>query len=126
MLSNNTLKLLKTVGEECKGCEYKVFSFSELSLLFPKELNVDEQGVRENIEYLAEHGFLSVKYIDEYQVCLSIIDKGRQAIASERKIDKSSVKKSNNYFLSAFWGAFIGGVVVSLIAMLLFFVFGGV
>lgn len=125
MLNENTLKLLNTVGGECQGSGYKVFAFSELVSLFPESDYVDTQTIRENIELLAKHGYISVKHLDLEQVCLSVLEKGRQTMETSLDDEVPRKSKDNANFLSAFWGAFIGGTVTALIFTILFLVMGG-
>ncbi len=121
MLNDNTLKMLNIFGNECQGLGYKVFSFSELVAFFPKENYVDEQTVKENIELLAKHGFISVKHLDQEQVCLSLLDKGRQSVELNPQIKSVADKK---IMISAFYGTLLGSGVVGLIFAILFFILG--
>ncbi|MBQ8426824.1 MAG: hypothetical protein IJX16_03570 [Clostridia bacterium] len=125
MLNENTLKLLNTVGGECQGSGYKVFAFSELIAFFPENDYVDTQTIRENIELLAKHGYISVKHLDQEQVCLSVLDKGRKTLEIGSDTENQSATNINGNFWSAFWGAFVGGAVTALIFAFLFLILGG-
>ncbi|MBQ3219432.1 MAG: hypothetical protein IJB32_02430 [Clostridia bacterium] len=124
MLDERTLKLLKILNSECQGSGYKVFSFSELQFFMPEKLRIDENEIRESLRLLSNKEYVSVKYEDETEVCLSVLLKGR--LIFEKNIDNEIDRARNNKttFLSAFFGAFFGGIVVVIVAVL-FFLFGG-
>lgn len=120
MLSENTLKLLNFIGDECQEKKYKVFNFSELANLYSKNDNVDVKSVQETVKFLFERGYISVKYLDEIEVCLAVLDKGRQELENNSQAESLFVKNCNRNFLWAFWGALIGGAVSALLSAVLF------
>lgn len=123
MINENTLRLLNIFGNECQGLGYKVFSFSELKSFFPESKNIDEQTIKENIQLLSKHAFINVKHLDEMQVCLSVLDKGRQVVENNLQTENNALK--NVAITWAFLGSLMGSGVVALIFGVLVLILGG-
>ncbi len=121
MLDNVSGELLKYVNLETQG-KYKVLSFEEIqSSLNVKEI-LDADVIRKKIKLLTEKEYLSVKYEDEGEICLSVLAKGRQYLEKcvEDEIEKTRLLKS--YFIYGFLGAFLGsivGVIVNAVILLI-------
>ena len=123
MINENTLRLLNIFGNECQGLGYKVFSFSELKSFFPESKNIDEQTIKENIQLLSKHAFINVKHLDEMQVCLAVLDKGRQVVENNLQTENNALK--NVAITWAFLGSLMGSGVVALIFGVLVLILGG-
>lgn len=125
MLDERTQKLLDLINAECQDSGYKVFSLDELALAMPKRLGVSLDGVRESLIVLFSHEYISIKYEDEKEVCLKPLTKGR--LVSENKVQSeiARAKAECRYFMSAFLGGALGGIITAMVIMVLFLVFGG-
>ena len=77
MLDKRSLALLNIINEECLGTGYKIFCVDELADALPASFGMDSEGIRVCIKTLSEHEYVSVKYEDEREVCLSLLPKGR-------------------------------------------------
>jgi hypothetical protein len=125
MLDERTLNLLDVINHECLGGGYKVFSIEDLVLSIPKGYNADINSVRESLDYLSMREYISVKYEDENEVCLTPLPKGR--LVFENRIDSEVEREqtSRKYYLFSALGAFVGGTVVSVVLFVLFLLVRG-
>lgn len=123
MLDKRTLALLEYINGECGG-GYKIFSTEELINALPAVFGADAEGVRECVKTLSERDYISVKYQDEKEVCLSPLMKGR--LVFENRIDDEieKVRSERRYFVFSFVGALSGGVLAGLITAVILFIFG--
>ena len=120
MLDKRCLTLLDIINEQCLNSGYKVFEFSELVCQMPENLGVDQTAIRDCLKQLCMHEYISVKYEDEREVCLSPLPKGR--LVFEERIDGEIEKgrAERRYFLYAFLGSAVGGLLfMALILVLL-------
>lgn len=116
MLDRRSLSVLEYLDSECLNCGYKVFSFEEMLSVLPNEYGLDKESLSECILSLAEHGYINVKYIDEKEVCLSPLPKGRLIFENrlDGEIEKTAAER--RYFGYSFFGAIIGGAVFAALA----------
>lgn len=120
MLDKRCLELLNIINQQCVDTGYKVLDFDLLVSSMPKSLGVDGITVRECLNQLSLKEYVSIKYQDEKEVCLSPLPKGR--LVFEEKIDLEIEKNraERKYFVYAFLGALLGGVItVITVAVLL-------
>lgn len=124
MLDKRTKTLLDIINKECVNSGYKVLEIADLVASMPIEYGMDKEGVIHSINTLSEKEYISVKYLDDLEVCLSPLSKGR--LDFEKRIDEQIAKKDSQkkYFLFSFFGSMVGGVIAGLIFTLIF-LFGG-
>ncbi len=125
MLDERTLKLLNIINGLCQSSGYKIFSLSELAFSMPERFLMDDDGIRQSIKVLSEKEYISVKYEDQTEVCLSILPKGRLVFEKNIDAELQSAKINKRTFLFAFLGASFGGIVWAIVISVLFLVFGG-
>ena len=125
MLDERTFALLDIINFECGSGGYKVFFIKDLISSFPKHLLIDEEQILECIEVLANHQYISVKYQDQNEICLSSLVKGR--LESENRLDEKiqALEINKRHFLFSFLGAILGGFCAFLLA-LIFKLLGGI
>lgn len=109
MLDKKSLALLKTIISQTDG-GYKVFSIEELCLNMPKQLNLDANEFNDCVNLLKEKEFISVKYQDDNEICLLVLNKGRSLFENLSEEKKEKIKNSHKYYLSAFLGGFTGSI----------------
>lgn len=120
MLDKKTLLLLNIINDACDNGGYKIFEISELISLFPSDVSIDSNALRESVKTLSEHGYLSVKYEDENEFCLMPLPSGRAKTELDKN-ERESTKIRNRYqFFYSFLGSLIGGVTTLIIALLIF------
>lgn len=124
MLDKRTLSLLKIIDSETVSGGYKVFSFSDLVSAMPSYFDVDESGIRDLLKDLYDKEYLSVKYEDDKEVCLSPLPKGRLVFENiiDEEIEKS--RSARKYFFYSFMGAASGGASIFIIFLIAYLVFG--
>ncbi len=122
MLDKRSIALLNAIIKVCCDSAYKIFSFEELASLMPKGLSLEADGLKESLQSLSNHEFISVKYQDDSEVCLRPLIKGRIAIENiteKQQLDLSNKKKLVCIcFLSALFGGFVSGLMLYLIKLL--------
>lgn len=121
MLDKRCLSVLEYLDKECLNCGYKVFSIDEMIDYMPKEYGFDKENLIECLKTLSQNGYISVKYIDDKDVCLTPLPKGRLVFENrlDNEIEKERSKKK--YFLYSFIGACLGSLVSSVILFLILF-----
>ncbi len=124
MLDRRTLKLLDVINNECAGGGYKVFAISDLVLAMPEHFAIDGEGVRQCVLALREREYISVKYQDETEICLSPLPKGRFVFENRLDQEIEGQIKAKKYFIYSAFGGAVGSGIVTLIALLVFFLLG--
>ena len=120
MLDERCLHLLNVLNNECNGSGYKVFEITDLAATFSNHFNMDNEGVRQCINILAEREYISVKYEDEREICAMPLTKGR--FLAEKKLDEEIVqyKEKRLYFLYSFIGAVSGSVLAFVLGIIVY------
>lgn len=118
MLDKRSLSVLEYLNKQCLNCGYKVFDLAETVSALPVEYGFDKESVMECIRSLSERSYISVKYTDENEVCLSPLPKGRLVFENriDSEIEKSATEK--RYFKYSFLGAFLGGATFCAVALI--------
>ncbi len=125
MIDKQAFALLKTVYKNA-NFGYKVFDIVELISLIPKEYAFDVEKFNESINTLLANGYISVKYQDDAEICLSILPSGRLVFENFDREKKDNQKIKNRYYLSAFWGSFVGVFTAISVSFALYFLLRGV
>ena len=124
MLDGRHFALLKIIDGECTGQDYKIFAFKDLSLAMPEEYSENAESAREIVNNLAAREYISVKYADEREVCLSPLPKGRLVFENKAEEETERARAEKRYFLYSFFGAIAGGAAVMLLAVTVFLLAG--
>lgn len=112
--------ILNYINKEC-GTDYKIFEiddiYDELARLNHSK-NIDIKNILNNLE---NKQFISIKYIDNINVCLCITELGKQIlnnasdkIQKNKKIKIEIIILSILIFIFAFLGAFLGTIICNL------------
>lgn len=125
MLDKRCLAFLEYIDKACDRGGYKIFAVEELVSAMPAEFGADAEGVEECVLNLSAKEYISVKYMDEAEICLSPLTKGRLVFEQrlDEEIEKSRAEK--RYFAFAFLGALSGGALVALFAAVIRLLAGG-
>lgn len=126
MLDKRCLALLNVINTECLNSGYRVFSFEELALAMPKYFGVDASEVQSCLNALVEREYISIKYQDEVEVLTCPLPKGR--LVFEKRIEEQTEKiiMEKKYFLYSFIGGLSGGVIATIVFIVLSAIFGGI
>lgn len=115
MLDKRSFALLDVINNVCLNSGYKVIEFNTLLEHMPKCFGIDKEGIKECIVALSEREYISVKYEDDNEVCLSPLPKGRLVFESKTEEELAEKKNKRKYFCSSLFGALFGGGVITLI-----------
>lgn len=119
MLDIYSKTILKFLVNECNEGSYKVIDAEDIVEIMPPKYKLNSQKVAEIIKHLENSGYISVKYSDDEQFCLSPRPFGRQIIESEEN-DKQKKKENMGIlcyaliFGFAFFGALLGTILGNL------------
>lgn len=122
MLNSVCMCLLDFFNRESKEFCYKVYEIQYLLKVVPFEKETNKESVLEAVKILKQNEFISVKYNDGKELCLCVLDKGKEYFNSI--FVHNGGKKNTALFLCAFTGGFLGGALS--IALLILLVFLGV
>ncbi|MBQ0099476.1 MAG: hypothetical protein KBS91_02885 [Firmicutes bacterium] len=120
MLDKRSFALLDVINNICLNSGYKVIEFKTLVDKMPKGFGSEEDGVKESIVALSEREYISVKYEDEKEICLSPLPKGRLVFEAKTEEELQTKKNKRKYFCSAFFGAVFGGGFITLVFYIVF------
>ncbi len=121
MLDKRSLSVLEYFDKECLNCGYKVFEIEDIISFMPKEYGLDKENLLECVKTLSENGYISVKYIDEVEVCLTPLPKGRLVFENRLDTEIEQVRAERRYFRYSFLGALLGGGAIALISFVILF-----
>ena len=124
MLDKSSKKILKYFVNECGEGNYKIFDIDEIISECSAKQKTTKETMRLIISHLERGEYISVKYSDDEQYCITTLPFGRQFIETEetqeqnKKVLLSLVKKNN--FLTMFF-AFLGSFLGTLLYYLVIF-----
>ena len=118
MLDERTFALLNLINLECQNGGYKVFLIKDLIYSMDK-YSFDEYDFLESIERLKNHQYISVKYQDDNEICLTPLIKGR--LESEKRLERKieQIENEKKYFSYSFLGGLCGGVLAGSVALII-------
>ncbi len=116
MLDKSNIHIVKVLNQLLTGNAFKVVELKEL--VDKLSGKVDVHSLKTNLKYLSEQSFVDIKYMDEKEVMIALLPKGR--IVEEASMAE---KQENAKFYSmCFWfgvicacSAFLGGFLAYLI-----------
>ena len=123
MLDKISLTLLTIIDEQCALNGYRVFEFDELVKLLPTP-STNLSVIKECLVNLNASGYISIKYQDEFEVCMISLPKGRQLIERERATEQTLAQFKRIHLKNSLLGGFLGGVVASLLSLIIFLIIG--
>ena len=74
MLDKECLKLMKKFNKLSDNGSYKVFEWQDLSAI----VSLKVESLKQDVKHLSQNGLIDVKYLDDKQVCLSVLPRGRE------------------------------------------------
>lgn len=105
---------------------YVVISLNEFCNDIMKNTNYSTDNLNDSIRELSSLGYIRLKYDDGENFCVSSTEKGRSFIDVDEENQKTYVKLFSRYksvvglvICSAFFGAFAGSVISSVVIALL-------
>ncbi|MDD3231909.1 MAG: hypothetical protein PHO06_00960 [Clostridia bacterium] len=118
MLDVRSKYVLKYLVNMCSEGSYKIIEIDEFLAVFPQKIKADKDVIYQIIKHLENGGYISVKYADDDQYCISPLPFGRQFIENDEMQNKNrvvlksiGVKIYFFAFFSALIGAFIGTII---------------
>ena len=119
MLDERTSILLDKINEICGEGGYKIAEESELLSCFPASMKSDKDELKRILYYLEERRYIDVKYAEEGVYCLCPLPEGRLYFENAREKRFEGARRRREIFLTTALGAFTGGLLGSLLALLL-------
>lgn len=113
MLDKLTAAVLDAVNAGTDG-SYKVMDADDFSAALQ---GADANALDSALKYLAERGYIDIRYSNKGTYCLCSLPKGRTY--SETVMQERTEKKTRGRFWAVFFGAFAGGFLGALAAGLL-------
>lgn len=109
-----TEKFFELINDLCKDGNYKVLEIAEILAMLPKKYHFSYEDLQNMLKYLTEHDFIDVKFVDEKNLCVASLPKGRLHLENQLKEDKASDTYRKLFIssivvsgLMAFLGAFV-------------------
>lgn len=119
MLDKRCLSLLNIINRECVGSGYKVFDTEYLLSSMPVKFGLDNQSVLDCVKTLADREYISVKYQDDFEICLCPLNKGRLVFENQIECEIERAHAQKFYFLYSFLGALSGGLSLIILLVVL-------
>ncbi len=119
MLDERTGILLNKINELCGESGYKIAEESELLSCFPPSYKADSGELKRNLRYLEERRYIDVQYAEEGVYCLCPLPEGRLYFENAREKRYEGARRRRENFLTTALGAFLGGLVGSLLVLLI-------
>lgn len=117
-----TTAVLAIVNAQTGG-SYKVLETKDFVDALPEKLRTDGTGISNALSYLAERGFIDIRYAERDTYCVCSLPKGRtveESVSAERGRGKRETRgKILLSFLFGFAGAFLGAFLAGILLMYL-------
>ncbi len=119
MLDKRTATLLHEINVICSGGKYEIVEEGELLSCFPTKEGMDKDSLKKTVDYLAERGYVDVKYAEGGVYCLCPLPEGRLYSERTKTAKTDGARRRWETVLVTAIGAFVGGLVGSLTAYLI-------
>lgn len=114
-----TSSVLAVVNAQTNGA-YKVMEAKDFIDALPEKTKTDETGVSNALQYLAERGFIDIRYSERNTYCVCSLPKGRTFEESTGAEKARGRHGARNQWLITFFGAMLGAFAGGCLAGLLF------
>jgi DNA-binding MarR family transcriptional regulator len=121
MLDSKSTSVLIAVNTLCQD-GYKVLSLTEILYELPKEVLISQTTLCQTLSELEYKGYLSIKYQDDSEVCLSTLPKARLFLEQTATEIEQSLKDNRLNFKNAFFGSLCGGLLSDVIITVVLFI----
>ncbi len=121
MLDKKMTEVLSMLSEQV-GYSYKVVKKQQLVESLPKKLKINLDTLVSIISFLKENEYLTVKYQDKNEICLSLTVKAESYLSGEKEMaTKTKIANGQAWILivSVFFAAFLGAFLAVLIGKLI-------
>ena len=119
MLDKRTSILLDAINKYCTEGSYKVLDWSVLIAEMPEKYKIDKDNLTQMIDYLSSREFVSVKYSDENEICVTPLPRGRLYNEKEKEL-KTEKWKDVRGLIYTVVGAAIAAFAGAMLAVLIF------
>lgn len=92
MLDKRTELVLFAITKKCEEGSYKVLDSADLINQLPKQYKMDNEGLRDIINFLCEREYIKCKYSDNSVYCVAPLPKGR--LYGESRVKEKRTRKS--------------------------------
>jgi len=121
MLDKRTNKLLNALARICEDGNYKVIEITELLNVASGKFAVGDEALDAMVKFLIEKEMVDIKYQDDEVYCIAVLPKGRNYVETAHIRKRSA--RDNRFittvalvsFFAGFFGAFLAGLISSLI-----------
>ena len=120
MLDKRTTEFLKIINSNSTEGAFKVLEISNVLNKMPSKYKIDYDSIVHMAEYLKERDFVTIKYVDEQEICLAPLPKGRLYDEKEKELKKEKRKGIRLIILmviSSGVAAFLGALLSKLIPL---------
>ena len=114
-----TEKFFEIINDFCKDGNYKVLELEEIQGLLPRKYQFSSKDLQTMLKYLSEHDYIDVKFVDNKNLCVSTLPKGRVEMENQIKEDKTSTTYKRLFIASivvsglmSFIGAFVATILL--------------
>ena len=118
MLDRRTGRLLQKLNELCTSAAFCIVGEEEL--IFEGE---DGESVKGMLGFLADRGYLQLRYAEEGEYCIRMLPDGRlyfERAAAQKREEKNRARvQALCAFLGALTGGILGGGIVALMVAFL-------
>ena len=122
MLDIRSKEVLRFLTKECGEGSYRVFELGNIIASIPKKFKPDASCANICMDYLQKGGYVSIKYKDAQNYCVTPLPKAWELFESEQdkkaqdvKLIKISVLGYILVFIFAFLGSFLAIIIYGLI-----------
>lgn len=87
-----TERILKIINTFCHDATYKIIENDDILSKLPKKYKLNVEDLKNIIHYLQERDYINVKFVDDKNMCVSSLPKGRlhfENILNQNKITNS-------------------------------------
>ena len=101
MLDKATANILSVVNDQCKENTYVIIKNSDITPHLKKKNKLDDEAIKDTINYLAEREYIKLKHSEQGTYCLTMLPKGRlfNEDETEKRYNLKQESKRNTIFL---------------------------
>jgi hypothetical protein len=127
MLDNATANILSVVNDQCKENTYVIIKNSDITPHLKKRNKLDDEAIKDTINYLAEREYIKLKHSEQGTYCLTMLPKGKlfNEDEAEKRYYLKQEKSRNRMFLFkiafvASLFSFLGAAVATILIGIIF------
>lgn len=121
MFYDYNMEVMHNLNMLCKNAYYEIIALDDVKKCFNDE-TLDDKTLNKNLDELSDMEYINVKYMDENEICLAVLPKGRAVEYYFNRKEKENKKLKGEIIKYSVLSSIITGSILAIFVIAYFIV----